>query len=146
MLEWKNEKPVSNPLETFMNVGCITCHNGATLGGNSFQKLGAVEAFLTDDPGRFNVTRKESDRGVFKVPSLRNVAETGPYFHDGGVPDLETAVRLMGEHQLGRTLDDGEVGLIIAFLESLTGEVDAAYIAPPDLPESGPETPAPDPS
>jgi cytochrome c peroxidase len=131
-------------LETFMNAGCITCHNGAAVGGNSFQKLGAVKPFPTEDSGRFQVTQRESDRGVFKVPSLRNAAETAPYFHDGNVENLEAAVRLMGEHQLGRRGD--EVDRIVAFLESLTGEVDAVYIARPELPESGPDTPEPDPS
>ena len=133
-------------LETFMNTGCITCHNGPTLGGGSYQKLGAVRPFETEDPGRFKVTGQEADRGVFKVPSLRNVAKTGPWFHDGTVTSLDEAIRLMAAHQLGRDLSDDEVRSIHVFLESLTGSVDPDYIAKPELPESGPDTPAPDPA
>ena len=96
-------------------------------------------------PG-FEVTGAESDLYVFKVPSLRNVTKTGPYFHDGSVAGLDEAVRLMGRHQLGRELDDGQVASIIDFLGSLTGEVDSALASAPKLPESGPKTPKPDPS
>ena len=133
-------------LETFMNVGCSTCHNGAIVGGNSYRKLGLVKPYPTADPGRFRVTAREADRGVFKVPSLRNIDETGPYFHDGSIEDLEDAVTRMGEHQLGKALSDDEVWTILAFLESLTGSIDADYVAEPTLPESGPDTPEPDPS
>jgi cytochrome c peroxidase len=80
------------------------------------------------------------------VPSLRNVAETGPWFHDGGVSPLEEAVRLMAWHQLGVSLSDEQIADLVAFLGSLTGEVDAAYTAKPELPASGPDTPKPDPS
>ena len=133
-------------LATFMDVGCITCHVGPTTGGTTFQKLGAVKPYPTEDTGRFKLTNNEADRFVFKVPSLRNVAETGPWFHDGSVTSLDDAIRKMGEHQLGRTLTPEEVASIRSFLESLTGTVDAAYVAKPELPESGPTTPAPDPS
>ena len=133
-------------LALFMDVGCIACHNGPALGGRAYQKLGGVRPYPTEDPGRFNVTGNESDRGVFKVPSLRNVAETGPYFHDGSVERLEQAIRVMAEHQLGRLLSPEEVAALSAFLSSLTGSVDQDYIAAPELPASGPGTPAADPT
>jgi cytochrome c peroxidase len=133
-------------LALFMDTGCITCHNGAAVGGGSFQKLGLVEAYVTADQGRFEVTGKESDRQVFKVPSLRNVEKTGPYFHDGSVASLDEAVRLMARHQLGKSLDGAEVADIVAFLTSLTGSVDPSLLATPTLPKSGPNTPKPDPS
>lgn len=133
-------------LATFMNTGCITCHMGPTVGGTLYRKLGQVKPYATQDPGRFKVTGKEEDRQVFKVPSLRNVAKTGPWFHDGSIRELDQAIRLMAEHQLGVSLDDARVRSIRTFLESLTGEIDAAYVAPPQLPASGPDTPAPDPS
>ena len=133
-------------LAAFMDVGCVGCHLGPTVGGTLYRKLGLVKPYPTGDPGRFEVTKNEADRAVFKVPSLRNVAKTGPYFHDGGVPTLDAAIRIMAQHQLGRTLGDDQVAAIAAFLASLTGVVDAAYTARPDLPASGPDTPAPDPT
>ena len=133
-------------LETFIAVGCQTCHYGPAVGGGVYQKLGLIEAYPTEDPGRFAVTGVENDRGVFKVPSLRNIAETGPYLHDGSVTELDEMVVLMGRHQLGRPLSAEQVQSIIVFLNSLTGEVDAVYTAEPVLPPSGPDTPKPDPS
>jgi len=133
-------------LSVFMTTGCITCHNGPTIGGQLFRKLGLVRPYETEDPGRFEVTKDEADRKVFKVPSLRNVAMTGPYFHDGSVESLDEAIRLMASHQLGIDLADNQVASIKAFLGTLTGAVDPEYIAEPTLPESGPDTPAPDPS
>ncbi len=133
-------------LETFISVGCATCHMGPALGGTLYRKIGFVIPYETEDPGREKVTGQPSDRHVFKVPALRNVAETAPYFHDGSIGSLEEAVRLMGYHQLGQELDDEQVAGILVFLASLTGEVDEAYVAKPVLPESGPNTPAPDPS
>ncbi len=130
-------------LEIFLDVGCTTCHNGAALGGGMYQKLGLVEPYETEDTGRFKATGNEADKFFFKVPSLRNIAETGPYFHDGSIASLEEAVRLMAKHQLGRQLDAEQTRLLLAFLESLTGRVDANYIAPPTLPESGADTPGP---
>jgi len=105
-----------------------------------------VKPYETADVGREKVTGDEADRFVFKVPSLRNVAETGPYFHDGSIATLDEAVRLMAEHQLGVTLDDAQVARIVTFLASVSGLVNPEYIAVPELPESGPDTPAPDPS
>ena len=101
---------------------------------------------MTEDMGRFAITGNELDRHVFKVPSLRNIAETAPYFHDGQVKTLEETVRLMGQHQLGWDLSENDVTEIVAFLGSLTGTIDQEYIAMPELPPSGSETPAPNPN
>lgn len=109
-------------LETFVTSGCAACHNGAALGGGMYQKMGVVKPFATEDLGRYKVTKKESDKYVFKVPSLRNVAETGPYFHNGKVSSLKDAVKLMGVHQLGRDLPEEQVESIVTFLRSLTGD------------------------
>ena len=87
------------------------------------------------DAGRFAVTKKEEDRYVFRVPMLRNVAKTAPYFHDGSVERLDQAVRIMASVQLGRTLEDAAVGDIVAFLEALTGEVPSNYAPPGQRPE-----------
>ncbi|MCB9557950.1 MAG: c-type cytochrome [Deltaproteobacteria bacterium] len=132
---------------TFHQTGCVTCHAGAYLGGQMFQKLGLVKAWPSQkDLGRFAVTKNEAEKMMFKVPSLRNVAKTGPYFHDGSVKELGSAVRMMAEHQLGKTLSDAEVGEIVAFLGALTGEVPSDYIKEPKLPASTKATPKPDPS
>jgi cytochrome c peroxidase len=133
-------------LRTFIDSGCTACHNGVAAGGALYQKLGLVKPYATADVGRAEVTGNEADRFFFKVPSLRNIAETGPYFHDGSVATLDAAIRLMAEHQLGRTLTDAQVGEIRSFLASLTGTLPAEYIAAPALPPSGPDTPAPDPT
>jgi len=121
-------------LEIFLDKGCVICHNGAVIGGASYQKLGLVKPYATEDTGREAVTGNASDRHVFKVPSLRNVAKTGPWFHDG-----------MGRHQLGVELPAPERAALVHFLESLTGRTDADAIAKPELPASGPSTPSPDP-
>lgn len=131
--------------QTFTDAGCQACHAGALLGGTSFQRLGAVKAYpRADDPGRAKVTRNDADRGTFKVPSLRNVEKTGPFFHDGKTASLDQAVREMGEYQLGRSLTDQEVAQIVTFLKVLTGRVDPEYIRPPVLPKSTARTPKPD--
>lgn len=133
-------------LQTFLDVGCTSCHTGTALGGSLYRKLGFIYPYETEDLGREKVTGAAADRHVFKVPSLRNIAKTGPWFHDGSMTDLAEVVRIMGYHQLGQNLSDEQVSQIVAFLESLTGEVDTAFVAKPALPESGPDTPAPDPS
>lgn len=109
-------------LKKFIDMGCTTCHNGVVIGGNSFKKLGLVEPYETSDLGRYDVTKLESDKKVFKVPSLRNVAKTAPYFHDGSIKTLDEAIRLMAKHQLGQEVDDEFVKDVKAFLGSLTGE------------------------
>jgi cytochrome c peroxidase len=133
-------------LEEFLDAGCVTCHMGPTIGGTLYRKLGLVSPFQTDDPGRLNVTKDEADRQVFKVPSLRNVARTGPYVHDGSVESLSHAIRLMGRHQLGIELTDAQIASIETFLGSLSGAIELEYIQPPTLPENGPDTPAADPT
>jgi cytochrome c peroxidase len=115
-------------LKTFMDTGCTSCHSGALLGGDSYRKMGMVEPYAdTDDKGRMKVTGKESDKFVFKVPSLRNVALTAPYFHDGGVASLDQAVRKMASLQLGRDLTDKQVRDIVAFLETLNKKDDENF-------------------
>jgi cytochrome c peroxidase len=104
----------------FVETGCAACHNGATLGGMMFQKLGLVKPYPTKDMGRFEVTKSEVDKMMFKVPSLRNVAKTGPYFHDGSVKTLNEAVSIMAEYQLGKKLTPEQVNEIVTFLNSLT--------------------------
>lgn len=134
-------------LQLFTTVGCTTCHNGPAVGGTSFQKLGLVEPYPhEEDLGRFEVTKDEEDRLKFRVPTLRNVAKTAPYFHNGDVQELSTAVRLMGKHQLGKTFTPEEVADLVAFLNSLTGTLPEALIEPPPLPPSTAATPKPDPS
>jgi len=133
-------------LATFMATGCTTCHTGATLGGLLYRKIGFIFPYETEDKGREDVTGNVADRHVFKVPSLRNVVETGPYFHDGSITDVAEAVRIMGYHQLGVTLREDQISDVVAFLGSLSGAVDAAYIAEPELPASTIDTPEPDPS
>lgn len=113
----------------FKNYGCVACHQGINIGGNMFQKLGVMVDYFAErgNPtgpalGRYAVTGQERDRYTFKVPSLRNVARTAPYFHDGSVPTLEAAVEIMAKYQLGRSLSPREVDLIVKFLRTLTGE------------------------
>lgn len=119
-------------LTTFVSVGCAGCHNGPYVGGRSFQKLGLRRNWpTTADSGRYSVTRQPSDVGVFKVASLRNVAETGPYFHDGSVADCQEAIRMMGRHQLGRELTSEEVESIETWMHSLTGPLPVEYIGYP---------------
>jgi cytochrome c peroxidase len=115
--------------ELFVDVGCVTCHQGVNIGGNMFQVFGKFHPYFDDhginspaDLGRFNVTGREQDRHAFKVPTLRNVALTAPYLHDGSVVSLDEVVSTMAWYELGAVLDESEVALIVAFLETLTGE------------------------
>lgn len=127
-------------LREFVNTGCIACHAGVNLGGSMYQKMGLVQNYftrrgtpLTDaDNGRFNVTHAETDRHFFKVPTLRNVALTAPYFHDGSVPTLEEAVQTMGAVQLGRNLDAAQTRRIVTFLRALSGDIPVAARMPPN--------------
>lgn len=113
----------------FKSYGCTSCHQGVNVGGNMFETLGAMADYFTKrgnvtkaDYGRFNVTGRESDRFVFRVPSLRNVALTAPYFHDGSMARLEDAVAAMGNYQLGESLPPADIAQIVQFLKTLTGE------------------------
>ena len=108
-------------LDTFLTVGCTTCHNGPLLGGNGYKKLGVLNEYADkSDKGRIEVTKEEYDEFVFKVPSLRNIAITAPYFHNGSQKTLEEAVKSMAWLQLGKELKPEEVGDIAAFLKALT--------------------------
>lgn len=113
--------------ELFKGHGCSACHQGINVGGNLYQKFGALQMVAeienNVDRGRENVTGNETDLGVFKVPSLRNIALTAPYFHNGMAPDLPTAVRIMGAAQLGRVLPEDDISHIVEFLQSLTGSL-----------------------
>lgn len=124
-------------LKLFMNVGCMVCHTGELLGGTSYQRVGAVEPWPNQlDEGRYGLTQNAADKMMFKVPTLRNVAETGPYFHDGSVATLTDAVRAMGRYQVGIELSDPEVESIVSWLKALTGSLPYDYIKEPVLPES----------
>ena len=129
----------------FKEVGCVACHNGTAVGGNSFQKMGLVEAYATQNPaeGVAGLTGNDADRMKFKVPTLRNVELTYPYFHDGAYWNLEEAVDVMARLQLGRQLDKEQVAQITAFLKTLTGEQPS--FALPILPPSTKDTPRPKP-
>jgi cytochrome c peroxidase len=107
-------------LATFIEVGCVGCHYGATLGGTSYRKLGERNEYKTQDLGRYNVTKNEAEKFFFKVPSLRNILLTGPYFHDGSIATIEDAVKKMGYHQLNKELSDEEVKSIVTFFGALT--------------------------
>lgn len=109
-------------LRKFMHKGCVDCHNGVALGGNHYQEMGAVNAYETTDLGRFEVTKDEDDKKFFKVPSLRNITKTGPYFHDGSIKTLDEAIRLMAWHQLGERVGPGFIIDVKAFLESTTAK------------------------
>ncbi len=125
-------------LNVFMQRGCIVCHAGPQVGGTSLQKVGAVFPWPNQtDKGRLEVTHFEPDRMVFKVPSLKNIAETGPYFHDGSTSSLEVAIKLMAFHQLGLEISEEEVYAIADWMRSMTGEPDPDYIAAPELPPGG---------
>jgi cytochrome c peroxidase len=131
--------------ELFKTSGCVGCHNGAALGGTSFQKMGIIEPYNSSSPaqGRIAVTGKDADRFSFKVPTLRNVELTYPYFHDGEAETLSEAVAVMGRLQLGRNYSAEELAAMVAFLKALTGERPA--IALPLLPASVDRTHRPEP-
>ncbi|MBM3762999.1 MAG: c-type cytochrome [Acidobacteria bacterium] len=121
--------------QEFQAAGCASCHNGPYMGGNSYKKLGQMKPWSNEsDPGRIAVTHLDKDKMVFKVPSLRNIEKTGPYFHDGKIQTLDEAIKLMATHQLNRNLTNEQVADIGAFMKSLTGDIPKAYIAKPELP------------
>ncbi len=118
----------------FIEYGCQACHAGSLLGGQMYQKVGSVKPWPNQkDQGRFEVTKKESDKMMFKVPSMRNVTETAPYFHDGETADIKTAIKMMGEYQLGREILDVDVDLMVKWFKTLRGEPDAKYMTVPEL-------------
>ena len=126
--------PEKEGLKTFVQVGCASCHSGVAIGGNSYQKMGLKNPYPTKDTGRFQVTALEADRGTFKVPSLRNISETGPYFHQGQLASLAEAVKAMGHYQLDTELTADQVTNLVTFLKALKGQLPRDYIAPPRLP------------
>ncbi|VFU16337.1 cytochrome-c peroxidase [Methylocella tundrae] len=140
--------PQKEGLALFMDKGCSNCHNGVNVGGGMYAPFGVVEKPGAEllppaDKGRFMVSKTPSDEYVFKVPTLRNIALTAPYFHTGKAWDLRQAVAVMGTSQLGVSLSDDEVDKITAFLASLTG--DQPTVTYPILPPSGAATPQPEP-
>jgi cytochrome c peroxidase len=129
---------------TFAATGCQWCHNGPYVGGSAYQKLGVVKPWPSQaDQGLYQLTKDENDKMVFKVPSLRNITMTKPYFHDGSVATLDQAIRDMGVHQRGVTLTDGQVKSTETWMDSLTGPLPSAYIKAPELPKSTSQTPHP---
>lgn len=127
-------------LQTFMDIGCTACHSGTVLGGTMYQKFGLAGNYwdytksAKIDEGRYQVTKNEADKYLFKVPSLRNTEKTYPYFHDGSVANLNNAVKIMAKVQFNKDLTDQEVQDIVLFLKSLTGTVPKDLAAPPTLP------------
>lgn len=140
-------RQAQNGLKLFIDHGCASCHNGAGIGGAAFQKFGVFEDYWKQtgsqpiDEGRFTATKEPADKYVFKVPSLRNVVMTPPYFHDGSAATLPQAVSIMGKVQLGKVLSDQEVNDLVAFLNSLTGELPQDFAVEPVLaPQAFPAT------
>ncbi|MGZ3805761.1 MAG: cytochrome-c peroxidase [Pseudobdellovibrionaceae bacterium] len=129
----------------FKEAGCTACHNGPAVGGGSFQKMGVTKEYISKNTaiGRAEVTGKDADRMFFKVPTLRNVELTYPYFHDGAADTLDQAVDTMGKLQLGRTFTPEERSKIVAFLKTLTGDQPSFML--PHLPVSSDVTPRPQP-
>jgi cytochrome c peroxidase len=125
-------------LKTFMEVGCTTCHIGENLGGTMYQKFGLFGDYAeltkskTIDNGRFDVTKNESDKFMFKVPILRNIEKTYPYFHDGSVADLNEAVKIMAKLELNKDLTDEQINDIVTFLKSLTADIPEDWKTEPE--------------
>jgi cytochrome c peroxidase len=131
-------------LRVFLDVGCMACHTGPQVGASMYQRVGVIEPWPNqNDIGRAAITKIDGDKMMFKVPSLKNIAETGPYFHDGSAKTLEDAIRAMARHQVGVELSDKDVASIETWMRSLSGSVDSAYIAMPELPPSTDRTPKP---
>ena len=127
-------------LGVFMASGCSSCHNGVGIGGGMMQKFGLITDYRTltnskiNDEGRQKVTNKKGDKDVFKVGGLRNIAGTYPYFHDGSITSLDSAVKIMGKAQLNKDFSNQEIKEIVSFLNSLTGEINPdAKTFPPEL-------------
>jgi len=132
----------------FKTYGCTACHQGRNVGGNLFMKIGLFGDYLADrgsqtkaDLGRYNVTGDEADRYVFRVPGLRLVTLTAPYFHDGSVKTLKEAVRVMAKYQLGREIPDEDIDYIVAFLKTLPGKYKGQPLTKKQQPPKADETP-----
>jgi len=132
--------PQKRGLKTFMERGCASCHSGAYVGGQMYRKFGIVEPYwqytrsVDIDEGRYAVTKDEADKYVFKVPVIRNIEKSSPYFHDGSVDSLRDAVMIMARVQLAKTLTDTEIDEIVLFLKSLTGRIPDEALKVPMLP------------
>jgi cytochrome c peroxidase len=132
---------------TFQDAGCPTCHVGKYVGATMNQKLGLAKPWdgpEKDDLGRFAITHQDADKGMFKVPSLRNVTKTAPYLHDGSVKTLDEMLHLMERHQLGKELSDAQAKAIETYLEALAGDAPKDLLTKPTLPPNGPKTPKPE--
>ncbi|MEO1791968.1 MAG: cytochrome c peroxidase [Cyanobacteria bacterium J06629_19] len=121
--------------QRFKEYGCVACHHGVNIGGNMFQQLGVMKDYFLErgnvqpsDLGRMNTSGRPRDRYSFKVPSLRNVALTAPYLHDGSIESLEKVITIMGRYQLGREIPPEDVALLVKFLHTLTGELEATAL------------------
>jgi cytochrome c peroxidase len=129
--EIRLSKDEEEGFELFKSYGCVSCHNGINLGSNSFQKFGTVIPYKSDGErwlDRYDVTKSKNDLNVFKVPSLRNVEKTAPYFHDGSADTLKKAISEMADHNIGVTLRDEEIYKIEMFLKTLTGEIPKTFM------------------
>jgi len=126
-------------LRVFLESGCVACHTGPQVGGAMYQEVGIAYPWpkQPEDARSVSATDSLAKRLVLRVPSLKNIAETAPYFHDNSTSNLEAAIRLMGHHQLGVELSNDDVNAIAAWMRALSGDVDPAYIAVPDLPPEG---------
>ena len=123
-------------LEKFSKFGCTTCHSGTLLGGRLYQKVGLVKPWPNQkDQGRFSLTGKEEDKMFFKVPSLRNIEKTGPYFHDASSTELKDAIAKMGRHQIGMELAKKDIADIAAFLKTTTADIPKDLQATPVMPD-----------
>ena len=132
-------------LNRFLTAGCQNCHSGALLGGNMYRRMGVVKDYPDQsDLGRAKVTKADADKMFFKVPSLRNIEKTGPYFHNGKVEAIEEAVAQMADYQTGQRLSPADARAIVTFLKTLTGELPTEYIKQPKLPGSTSATPKPE--
>ncbi len=135
-------EPEKRGLQTFMQTGCAGCHSGSYLGGQMYQKFGTIQPYwkytksADIDEGRYTVTKNESDKYVFKVPILRNVEKTAPYFHDGSIDHLYDAIWIMGKVQLAKDLSKTQVEDILIFLKALTGDIPEKDLQIPILPAS----------
>jgi len=118
----------------FVEAGCTSCHQGKYIGASQTQKLGMAKPWPPDagtEPGRFAITKQEMDRGMWKVPSLRNVTRTAPYLHDGTIATLPEITKLMAKHQVGKELNDEQAAAIVKFLGTLEGEPPKELTAKP---------------
>jgi cytochrome c peroxidase len=137
----------SHGFAVFLRSGCPSCHDGPGLGGNDYQKLGSLKPYQTTDLGRYAITKREADRYMFKVPSLRNIDKTGPYFHDGSQATLEAAVRTMSDYQtVEGVLSEPDINAVATFLRVLTGVLPTEYIVAPAPLAGSATTPRPDPT